>query len=75
MSAQFKGIPLGAGQRETLEKLCETGRWSPGAWTVIRPGETRRMLDALVRRGLAQRIIGGDYAPTDAGREEVASWQ
>lgn len=77
--------PLGANQRSALRCLAErnSGTWYPGAgWVWANTSTTVRLLDSLVRRGLATkeertRMIGKHKEPypffriTDAGKREI----
>lgn len=64
---------LGTSQRAVLRALVRHGSW-PGGWIWENDSRTVRVLDSLVRRGLAehrpvQGTYYGYYTPTDAGRE------
>ena len=49
--------PLGKNQRGVITALRERGPWFPGCgWTWGTPGETTRILDSLVERGLVARF-------------------
>lgn len=73
--------PLGDNQRHALKALAEHngGVWYPGAgWVWANVSTTVRLLDSLVRRGLATKEIRQHrrtkndypyYTITDAGRQ------
>lgn len=75
--------PLGDSQRHALKCLAESngGVWYPGAgWIWTNVSVTVRLLDSLVRRGLATKVmkryerIPEDYPYyeiTDEGRAEL----
>lgn len=68
--------PLGDVQKRCLHRLVETGRW-PGGWVWDTHKGTAKILDTLVKRGLAEHTddggFHGRYTPTDAGRAADAS--
>lgn len=74
--------PLGENQRHALRALAENncGVWYPGAgWVWANTSTTIRLLDSLVRRGLATKTLEKSrrteytyprYEITDAGKTE-----
>lgn len=74
--------PLGENQRHALRALAENngGTWYPGArWVWANTSTTIRLLDSLVRRGLATKTLKKSrrteytyphYTITDAGKIE-----
>lgn len=78
------GRPLGENQRWALRSLAEhnEGTWYPGAgWVWSNRSTTVRLLDSLVRRGLATRVERTHrrtresypfYEITQEGRREAA---
>jgi hypothetical protein len=80
------GRPLGENQTYALKSLAENngGTWYPGAgWIWGNVSTTVRLLDSLVRRGLATRVektrpVGSGrqaypfYEITQEGRQEAA---
>lgn len=78
------GRPLGENQSYALRCLAEYngGTWYPGAgWVWSNRSTTVRLLDSLVRRGLATRVEKTDrrtrdpypfYEITQEGRQEAA---
>lgn len=76
--------PLGENQVHALRALVEHSGWRPGCgWIWANRSTTVRLLDSLVRRGLAVRTDVPDryvpgrtsprYEPTQQGREAYAS--
>ena len=75
--------PLGKTQRRVLESLVEHKGWAEGCgWVWTTDFATKRYMDQLVERGLAQRWKGSDprrqkndtrehYDATEAGRKEA----
>ena len=64
--------PLGENQLHMLRSLVERGSWFKGTWWLwMTPSDTRRLLDSLCRRGLAQ-LRDGTYTASEAGRRQVA---
>jgi hypothetical protein len=62
---------LGDNQRITLQSLLEHRGWSPGCgWVWNNYSGTVRLLDSLVRRGLAAKT-GTEYRITEAGRQRL----
>ena len=64
---------LGKVQIEVLDSLIEFGIWSRrglGGWLWDTPGNTDRVLDSLVKRGLAAQN-GDSYIPTSTGIEKL----
>lgn len=62
--------PLGKNQRSVLESLVQHRGWDGGRWVWTNESTTLRILDSLVRRGLAEKV-GSHYRPTETGRGEV----
>jgi hypothetical protein len=65
--------PLGPVQRDVLAALVKHGSW-PSAWVWDTTSGTVRVLDTLVKRGLAAHDpeaygVHGLYTPTSKGRE------
>ena len=69
--------PLGTSQQSALRTLAErnNGRWWPGCgWQWANESSTRRIMESLARRGLAERVEDPnrpshvEYVITDAGR-------
>jgi len=76
---------IGTTQIEVLKMLSEHGRWADGCgWTWSTKSNTERIMESLVKRGLAERtgtivirreVMG--YAITEAGTKavcEVSAW-
>ncbi len=59
-------VLLGRRQQGCLDMLREFGRWNPTMprWVWAHRGDTRQVLDSLVRRGLAEVDEDGVYVPT-----------
>lgn len=69
---------LGKNQESILRALVENRRWHAigfgCGWIWSTPRETERLLDTLVKRGLAKRVLENGalvYRPTDEGKTHV----
>jgi hypothetical protein len=61
-ASEIKATPkLGENQAHCLRALRRSGRW-PGGWKWGNASATKRILDGLVRKGLATET-GGTYRP------------
>jgi hypothetical protein len=71
--------PIGRNQRMALDCLVQNRHWQDPdlitgyrwSWHIDGTANTRRILDSLVKRGLAIKSDGGDYTITDAGRTSL----
>lgn len=61
---------LGVNQRSTLESLVKFGFW-PSGFLYAHYSTTVRIMDSLVKRGLARKDTDGKYRPTDAGLSAI----
>ncbi len=52
---------LGLSQQEVLRALLTHGYWAHGGWIWGTLGETKRILDSLVKRGLVYVDANGFY--------------
>ena len=71
-------MKLGAVQYALLRALVTNHTWSRGCgWVWDTPGHTARMLDGLVRKGMArvtdQGMEWASYTPTPQGREYLTA--
>ena len=72
---------LGNDQMGCLRGLCRNGYWSDSyscGWTWWNPSGTTRIMNSLVRRGLAESAVGEHgivaYTPTAEGRRVCGMW-
>jgi len=63
-------VKVGATQLRALKALQELGSY-PGAWVLQTHRQTRKVLDSLVARGLAEVTEGGRYVLTRCGAREL----